>query len=59
MEFKYLLFCSSINLFDVRDFKRNLVDDNLIRQCVQREFDDAAFMLRGILQGKSFWVVNT
>ena len=33
-EFKYLLFCSSIDLFDVKDFKRNLADDNLIRKCV-------------------------
>ena len=24
MEFKYLLFCSSIDLFDIKDFKRNL-----------------------------------
>ena len=34
MEFKYLLFCSSIDLFDVKDFKRNLADGNLIRKCV-------------------------
>ena len=34
MEFKYLLFCSSIDLFDVKDFKRNLTDGNLIRKCV-------------------------
>ena len=31
---KYLLFCSSIDLFDVKDFKRNLTDGNLIRKCV-------------------------
>ena len=30
----YLLFCSSINLFDVKYFKRNLTDGNLIRKCV-------------------------
>ena len=40
MELKYLLFCSSIYLFDVKDFKRNLLlticlaDGNLIRKCV-------------------------
>ena len=34
MEFKYLLFCSSMDLFDVKDFKRNLKDGNLIRKCV-------------------------
>ena len=26
MEFKYLLFCLSINLFNIKDFKRNLTD---------------------------------
>ena len=34
MELKYLLFCSSINLFDIKNFKRNLIDGNLIRKCV-------------------------
>ena len=34
MEFKYLLFCASIDLFDVKDFKRNLRDGSLIRKCV-------------------------
>ena len=34
MEFKYLLLCSSIDLFDVKDFKRNLTDGNLIKKCV-------------------------
>ena len=34
MEFKDLLFCSSIDLFPVKDFKRNLTDGNLIRKCV-------------------------
>ena len=34
MEFKYLLFCSSIDLFDVKDFKRNLADGSLIKKCV-------------------------
>ena len=29
------IFCLSIiNLFDVKDFKRNLTDGNLIRKCV-------------------------
>ena len=59
MEFKYLLFCSNIDLFDVKNFKRNLTDGNLIRKCVWREFDVAIFMVRGILLGKSFWTVNT
>ena len=45
MEFKYLLFCSIINLFDIEDFKRNLVDDNLIRKCVSREFDGVVFIV--------------
>ena len=31
MEFKYLLFCSSIDLFDIKDLKINLTDSNLIR----------------------------
>ena len=34
MEFKYLLFSSGIDLFDVKDFKRNLTDGSLIRKCV-------------------------
>ena len=34
MEFKYFLLCSSIDLFDVKDFKRNLTDGNLIKKCV-------------------------
>ena len=34
MEFKHLLFCWSIDLFRVKDFKRNLTDGNLIRKCV-------------------------
>ena len=58
-ELKYLHFCSSIDLFDVKDFERNLRDGNLIRKCVWRELDVAVFMVRGILLGKSFWVVNT
>ena len=33
MELKDLLFCSSIDLFDVKDFERNLTDGNLIRKC--------------------------
>ena len=59
MAMKYLLFCLSIDLFDVKDVKRNLADCNLIRKCVLREFDVAVFMVWGILLGKSFWVVNT
>ena len=34
MELKHLLFCSSIDLFDVKDFKRNLTDGNLTRKFV-------------------------
>ena len=34
MEVIYLLFCSSIDLIEVKDFKRNLTDGNLIRKCV-------------------------
>ena len=34
MEFKYLLICSSIDLFHVKDSKRNLTDGNLIRKFV-------------------------
>ena len=34
MELKYLFFCSSIDLLDVKDFKRNVTDGNLIRKCV-------------------------
>ena len=34
MEFKYLLFCSSVDWFDVKDSKRNLTDGNLIKKCV-------------------------
>ena len=54
-----LLFCSSIDLFDFKDFKKKLTDGNLIRKCVWREFYVAIFMITGILIGKSFWVVNT
>ena len=58
MELKYLLFCLSIDLFDVKDFKRNLADGNLIIKCVQREFVVAIFMVWGILLGKNFGVMN-
>ena len=58
MEFKYLLFCSSIDLLDVKDFKRNLTEGNLIRKCVKKEFGVAIFMVRGISLGKGLWVVN-
>ena len=34
MEFKYFLFCSSLDLFDVKDCKSNLTDGNLIIKCV-------------------------
>ena len=34
MELKYLVFRSSIDLFDVKDLKRNLTGGNLIRICV-------------------------
>ena len=34
MEFKYLLFCLSIDLFDIKNLKRNLTDGNLIKKCV-------------------------
>ena len=34
MEFKDLLFRSSIDLFDVKDLKRNLADGNVVRKCV-------------------------
>ena len=52
MEFKYLLFCSSIDLLDVKEFKRNLTDRNLIR-----EFDVAVFIFKGISLGNGFSVV--
>ena len=52
MEFKYLLFCSSIDLLDVKEFKRNLTDRNLIR-----EFDVAVFIFKGISLGNVFSVV--
>ena len=34
MEFNYLFFFWSIDLFDIKDFKRNFTDDNFIRKCV-------------------------
>ena len=35
MEFKYLLFCSTNDLFDVKDISRKKVTDgDLIRKCV-------------------------
>ena len=49
LEFKYLLFYSIIDLFGVKDFKRNL-----IRKGVYREFDVAVFIVRGISLWKSF-----
>ena len=42
MELKYLHFCSSIDMFDVKDFKRNLTDGNLIRK---ENFNVAIFMV--------------
>ena len=69
MEFKYLLFCSNIDLFDIKDFKRNLTDGNLIRKCMelttsrenvfQKKFDVAVFMVRRNSLGNGLWVVNT
>ena len=50
MDFKYILFCSSIDLFDAEDFKKNSTDGNLIRKCV----DVAVFMVRGISLVQSF-----
>ena len=38
MEFKYLLFLSSIDLFAVKDFQRNFTDGNLIRKRVLKRF---------------------
>ena len=59
MDLKYLLFYSSIDLFEVKDFKRNLTDDILIRKWVSREFNVAIFMVRWISLGQSFWVLKT
>ena len=36
MEFKYLRFCSGKDLFDIKDFKRNLADGNVIRKCASK-----------------------
>ena len=52
MEFKYLLFRSSKDLFHVRDFKRNLADGNLIRKCVLKELDVAVFIVTRFRYGK-------
>ena len=38
MEFKYLLFLSSIDLFAVKDFQRNFTAGNLIRKRVLKRF---------------------
>ena len=38
MEFKYLPFCSSIDLLDIKDFKRNLTDGNFIRNVFKENF---------------------
>ena len=54
MEFKYLLFRSSKDLFHVRDFKRNLADGNLIRKCVLKELDVAVFIVTRISLRKGF-----
>ena len=51
---KYLVFCPGIDLLDVKNLKRNLADGNLIRKCVEREFNVADFMVRGISLGKCF-----
>ena len=59
MDLKYLLFYSSIDLFEVKDFKRNLTDDILIRKWVSREFNVAIFKVRWISLGQSFWVLKT
>ena len=55
IKFKYLILCSCIDFFDVKNFKRNLTDGKLIK----REFCVAVFMVRIISLAKSFWVVNT
>ena len=52
-------FFSSIDLFDVKDSKRNLTNDNLIRNVFWREFDVVVFMVRWISLGNGFWVVST
>ena len=59
MKFKYLFFWSSIDLLDVKDFKRNLTDGNLITKCVWRKLGVAVFMVRGISLGKSLWELNS
>ena len=41
------------------NFKRNLTDGHLIRKCVQKVFDLAAFMFTEILLRLVSWVENT
>ena len=60
MKLKYLLFCRSINLFDVKDFKRSLEEmviwsENVFKGNLMLQF----FMIREISLGKGFWVWNT
>ena len=60
MEFKYLLFWLSIDLFHVKDFKRNLTDGNLIRKiCFLKRIWCCSFHGEGISVKNGFWVVNT
>ena len=48
MEFKYLLFCASIDLLDVKDFKRNLEDGNL-RLSVKSRNGELGNRMRGMM----------
>ena len=59
MEFKYLLFWLSIDLFHVKDFKRNLTDGNLIRKMSLKRIWCWRFYGEGVFLRNGFWVVST
>ena len=57
--FKYLLFLGKErNLFGEGciDFKRNLIDGNLVREFVWRQFDVAVFTVKGVSPGKGLMI---
>ena len=58
MELKYLLSCSSIDLFDVKDFKRNLTDRNLIvfKENLMLQFSRLEEFRWGMISG--WWIID-
>ena len=58
-EFKYLLFRSRINFFNVKDFSKKFDRWQFDQKMCLKGIDVAVFMVRGISLWKRFWVVST